>query len=93
MKLRTELPEAQELWVLSTSKILVVLKIEMQRATLINIVLFSNVTLHMETNLRTQFINQRNKETCYPIENCSCKPLRTPHKMIPAPAATKAKVL
>lgn len=47
----------------------------------------------METKLRTQFIIQRNRETCCAIENCSCKLLRTPHKMVSAPAATEAKVL
>jgi len=35
LKLRTELPEAQESWMLNTSEILVVFKIEMQAATLI----------------------------------------------------------
>lgn len=43
----------------------------------------------MKINLKTRFIIQRNRETCCPIENCSCRLLRTTHKMISAPAASE----
>lgn len=45
----------------------------------------------MKINLKTQFIIQRNRQTCCPIENSSCRLLGTPHKMISAPAASKSQ--